>query len=122
MRKPEPLACPVTVMCALPGARDRCCWARGVTKHYTTAIDWYQKAAASGEVTAETNLASMYEGGEGVPQDYAKSMEMFQKVRHRLGAATEAAHHGHNCLCYLTLRYECKLPQTGSFEYQAQLL
>ncbi len=38
------------------------------------AAKWYRLAADQGNVKAQTSLGFMYEKGEGVPQDYAKSL------------------------------------------------
>ena len=39
-------------------------------KDYKEAVRWYRLSAEQGKATAQFNLALMYGGGLGVPQDY----------------------------------------------------
>jgi len=43
-------------------------------------VSWYRKAANAGNALGENNLADMYLRGEGVPQDYAEALRLFQKA------------------------------------------
>ena len=52
----------------------------GVSQDYAKAKEWYEKAAAQGEVFAQYNLGEMYELGKGVAQDYAKAREWYEKA------------------------------------------
>ena len=44
------------------------------------AVEFFERAAAQGDANAETNLGWMYHEGKGVPQDYRKAVELFQKA------------------------------------------
>lgn len=44
------------------------------------AAVWYQKAAQKGFADAQTQLAQLYEAGEGVPKDEARAMELYAKA------------------------------------------
>ena len=44
------------------------------------AVNWYRKAADSGNALAENNLADLYLRGEGVPQDDATAFRLFQQA------------------------------------------
>jgi TPR repeat protein len=44
------------------------------------AAVWYQKAAQKGFADAQTQLAQLYESGEGVPKDEARAMELYAKA------------------------------------------
>jgi TPR repeat protein len=50
------------------------------------AVEWYQKAAAQGDVTAQYNLGILYEKGIGVQKDNTQAAELFKKAA-RHGAA-----------------------------------
>jgi TPR repeat protein len=52
---------------------------QGVAQDYNKASEWYEKAAAKGDVTAMTNLGVLYANGRGVAQDYSKAREWFEK-------------------------------------------
>lgn len=43
------------------------------------AVYWYTKAAEQGDVSAQNNLASMYDVGEGVEQNYQKAIYWFEQ-------------------------------------------
>ena len=45
-------------------------------------MKWYRKAADQGEAAAQHNLGSMYDNGQGVPQDYIEAY-----VWYNLGAS-----------------------------------
>jgi TPR repeat protein len=53
---------------------------KGVKQDYKKAVEWYQKTADQGYVTAQYNLGLMYENGKGVKQDYKKAVEWYQKA------------------------------------------
>lgn len=50
-----------------------------VSKDYSKAAFWAEKAAAAGECAAELLLGSMYMTGHGVPKDYAKARELLSR-------------------------------------------
>ncbi len=45
---------------------------------YALSAKWYQKAAAQGLATSQTQLAWLYETGNGVLQDYAEAMKWYR--------------------------------------------
>ena len=51
----------------------------GVEQDYARAMEWYEKAATSGNPSAMNNIGYMYEYGQGVEQDYAKAKEWYDK-------------------------------------------
>jgi TPR repeat protein len=51
-----------------------------VQQNYTLAAKWYRKAAEQGHARAQTNLALMYEDGEGVPQNRQEAIRWFKKA------------------------------------------
>jgi len=53
---------------------------RGVSKDYTKASQWYEKAAEMRHSAARHNLAVLYEKGLGVPIDYAKALDWYEKA------------------------------------------
>ena len=52
----------------------------GVEQDYAKAIEWYTKAADSGNTTAMYNIGYMYMYGEGVEQDGTKAIEWYTKA------------------------------------------
>ena len=42
------------------------------------AVEWYQKAAAAGDITGTCYLGHMYEDGLGVERDYSKALQLDQ--------------------------------------------
>jgi len=50
-----------------------------VTQNLTASAQWYTKAAEGGLAQGQYNLATMYELGEGMKQDYVKASEWYQK-------------------------------------------
>ena len=52
----------------------------GIRKDYLKVIQWYEKAANQGDVSAQYSLGVMYERGEGVKQDYTKALEWYEKA------------------------------------------
>ena len=53
---------------------------QGVAQDYAKAREWYEKAAAKGDVTAMADLGVLYENGQGGPQDYAEAREWYEKA------------------------------------------
>ena len=53
-------------------------------------LEDFTKAAANGNVVAQTHLGIMYLTGRGVPQDYAKAVELFQKAAAQGDAKAQA--------------------------------
>ena len=51
-----------------------------VPQDYAKAREWFEKAAAAGNVGAMTNLGFLYEKGWGVPQDYVKARDWYEKA------------------------------------------
>jgi hypothetical protein len=58
-------------------------------KDYGQAMQWYQKAAAQGDATADYDIGILYDKGFGVPQDRGQAMEWFQKAAARGDAPAE---------------------------------
>ncbi len=50
---------------------------------------WYKKAAEAGQVNAQNNLGFLYQNGIGVPQDFAKAVELYQKAARQGNAAAQ---------------------------------
>ena len=62
-------------------------WARSpnVPHDYAEAAKWYRKAAESGLVSAQHNLATLYAEGLGVTQDYVQAymwLSIFESADH----------------------------------------
>ena len=51
-----------------------------MAKNLSEAAVWYRKAAEQGHADAQNSLGSMYQFGEGVPQDNAKAVRWYQKA------------------------------------------
>lgn len=49
-------------------------------KDFAKAVGWLEKAAAQNHAQAQTALASRYERGEGVAQNYQKARELYEKA------------------------------------------
>ena len=47
---------------------------------YQKAEQWFEKAAAAGNVTAMANLGYLYAQGQGVPQNYEKAQQWYGKA------------------------------------------
>lgn len=41
---------------------------------------WYERAAAGGFAMSMNNLAALYRDGAGVPVDYSKARQLFEKA------------------------------------------
>lgn len=52
-------------------------------KNYAEAVDWLEKAAAQGQVQAQTDLAEMYDEGRGVKQDYERARTLYLAAAER---------------------------------------
>jgi uncharacterized protein len=50
----------------------------GVRQNFEAALNWFRKAAAQGDGTAENNLGVMYFFGEGVPRDKEQSLHWYR--------------------------------------------
>jgi TPR repeat protein len=50
----------------------------GVAPDANKAIDWYRKAAASGDAVAMTQIGVMYDKGRGVAVDYAEAVRWYK--------------------------------------------
>jgi TPR repeat protein len=55
-------------------------YGRGVPQDFAKAHEWFEKAAAAGDVAAMSNIGLLYQYGRGVPQDFAKAREWFEKA------------------------------------------
>jgi TPR repeat protein/serine/threonine protein kinase len=53
---------------------------KGVAKDYGKALEWFHKAADTGDAIATGDLGALYQNGEVVPQDYRKARELFEKA------------------------------------------
>jgi len=53
---------------------------KGAAPDYAKAREWYEKAAAKGEVVAMLSLALLYSTGQGGAKNYAKACEWFEKA------------------------------------------
>jgi TPR repeat protein len=47
---------------------------------YTKALEWYEKAAGTGNTVAMTNIGVLYANGRGVPRDYAAARKWYAKA------------------------------------------
>ena len=47
-----------------------------VSVDYKAAIDWYHKTARQSHARAQTSIGDLYANGQGVPQNYVKSLGM----------------------------------------------
>jgi hypothetical protein len=52
----------------------------GVARDYGKAREWYEKAAAKGNLHAMNSLSRLYGNGQGVARDYAKEREWLEKA------------------------------------------
>jgi hypothetical protein len=52
----------------------------GVSQDYTTAREWYEKAAAQGNADAQFQLGVLYQLGRGVPENHARALEWYEKA------------------------------------------
>ena len=68
-----------------------CCYyyGEGVTKDYSKAVYWYQKAAEQGYAVAQYNFGCCYYYGEGVTKDYNQAVYWFQKAAEQGNAAAQ---------------------------------
>ena len=48
--------------------------------HYATALRLWGSLAKNGNTIAQDNIASMYQEGKGVPQDYAQAAHWFKRA------------------------------------------
>ena len=47
----------------------------GVDRNYSTAVQWYRKAAEEGHADAQYNIGRMYKNGWGVDRNYLTVVE-----------------------------------------------
>lgn len=45
-----------------------------MTKDHSEALKWYRLTARQGAWSAQSNLGSMYDKGQGVTQDYVRAL------------------------------------------------
>ena len=58
-------------------AQNRLAYLLNISEQNEEAIEWYRKAAATGDAEAEFNLAGMFAEGDGIPQDLGQALELF---------------------------------------------
>jgi TPR repeat protein len=59
---------------------DRYFYGNGVERDYTTALEWYRKAAGHGSADGQYNIGWLFENGFGVTQDSAQATLWYQKA------------------------------------------
>ena len=52
----------------------------GVAQDFTTALQWFKRAADLGYADAQYNYGNMYANGFGVDQDYAQALQWYQRA------------------------------------------
>jgi TPR repeat protein len=52
----------------------------GLPQDYTTAHEWYEKAAAKDNARAMLNIGLLYSKGQGIARDYTKAREWYEKA------------------------------------------
>jgi TPR repeat protein len=83
-RMPSPV--PVLVALGLWASAPYCWagWNEGVLAFqrgdYPTALREFRLAADQGDASAQFNLGTMYDNGQGVPQDYAQAMQWYRRA------------------------------------------
>src|SRR2546430_10952319 len=58
----------------------KCYTGEKIPKAFIAAADWFQKAAAQADATAENNLGLMYQNGNGIPKSYEQAVAWFTKA------------------------------------------
>jgi len=53
---------------------------RGVSRDYTKAREWFEKAAVQGDANAQYNLGVMYDFEKGVPQNFVTARQWYEKA------------------------------------------
>jgi TPR repeat protein len=61
----------------------------GVGRDYMQAIVWYNKAAALGDVNAQSHLGGMYANGLGVRVDYAQAAAWYRQAAEKGDASAQ---------------------------------
>ncbi len=64
-------------------AQNRLAYLLNISEQNEEAVEWYRKAAASGDAEAEFHLGGMYAEGDGIPQDKAQAMKLFTTAANR---------------------------------------
>jgi TPR repeat protein len=49
-------------------------------KNYQAAAHWFEQAASQGHMRAQFQLATMYENGRGVPQDFSEAAKLYESA------------------------------------------
>jgi TPR repeat protein len=62
----------------------------GIPADATTAVHWFQKAAAHGFVDAEFNLGVMYSRGEGMPRDATAAFDWYLRAANQGDAIAQS--------------------------------
>ena len=53
---------------------------KGVEQDYETAVEWYEKAAEQGDMSAQEKLIQCYRNGKGVEKDERKAVEWISRL------------------------------------------
>jgi TPR repeat protein len=61
----------------------------GLTQNFATAVFWFEKSAAQGDVVGERELARCYRAGQGVASDAVRAIELFQRAANQGDAYSE---------------------------------
>ena len=56
---------------------------------FDTAAKTYRKLAERGDVVAQYNLGTMYENGQGIPQDYAEAVRWYTRAAEQGNAGAQ---------------------------------
>jgi len=51
-----------------------------VSKDYAQAAVWYRKAAERGDAGSQFDLGTLYDKGQGVPQNYSEAAGWYRKA------------------------------------------
>lgn len=54
-----------------------------VPQNYAKAADWYERAAADGDIEAQIELGVLHFAGRGVEQDFGKAYELFRQAAYQ---------------------------------------
>lgn len=78
------IVCVFALIISLLGAKESIELQRGKEAYkrgdYQSALELFERACESKEAEGCSNLASMYDKGEGVKKNKAKAMQLFQKA------------------------------------------
>ena len=63
----------------------------GVPRNLTECAKWLLKAAEQGNMTAQLNLAALYENGWGVPKNIEEALKWYQKAAEQGNSSAQSA-------------------------------